>query len=71
MQKRGSEVQEYLTTLWNQYGNTMVKTSYSTALKTVAGQLTGQSGAGGASASKAKAAASGNPGAGQPAPPQK
>ncbi len=71
MQKRGSEVQEYLTTLWNQYGNTMVKTSYSTALKTVAGQLTGQSGAGGASAAKAKATASGNPGAGQPAPPQK
>ncbi|MDE5814486.1 MAG: hypothetical protein K2H72_09380 [Muribaculaceae bacterium] len=34
MQNRSSEVQEYLQTLWNQYGNTMVKSSYKTALTT-------------------------------------
>ena len=34
MQNRSGEVQEYLQTLWNQYGNTMVKSSYKTALTT-------------------------------------
>ena len=48
MQNRSSEVQEYFQTLWNQYGNSMVKTSYSTALSTVAKNLTGQSAAGAA-----------------------
>lgn len=34
MQNRSSEVQEYFQTLWNQYGNTMLKTSYKTAITT-------------------------------------
>lgn len=34
MQNRSGEVQEYLQTLWNQYGNTMLKSSYKTALTT-------------------------------------
>ncbi len=34
MQNRSGEVQEYLQTLWNQYGNTLVKSSYKTALTT-------------------------------------
>lgn len=40
MQNRSGEVQEYLQTLWNQYGNSMVKTAYKTALSTVATDLT-------------------------------
>lgn len=34
MQNRSGEVQEYFQTLWNQYGNSLVKTSYKTALST-------------------------------------
>lgn len=40
MQNRSGEVQEYFQTLWNQYGNTLVKASYKTALSTVANDLT-------------------------------
>ncbi len=40
MQNRSSEVKEYFQTLWNQYGNTLVKASYKTALSTVATDLT-------------------------------
>lgn len=39
MQNRSGEVQEYLQTLWNQYGNTMVKSSYKTALTTGVNEL--------------------------------
>lgn len=39
MQKRSGEVQEYFKTLWNQYGNTLVKTSYKTALSTAVNDL--------------------------------
>lgn len=39
MQKRSGEVQEYLQTLWNQYGNTLVKSSYKTALSTAVNDL--------------------------------
>lgn len=39
MQNRSGEVQEYFKTLWNQYGNTLVKTSYKTALSTTANDL--------------------------------
>lgn len=70
MQNRSGEVKEYFQTLWNQYGNSLVKSSYSTALKTAANQLTGQ---GTSSAAKAmpKAAAAGgaNPTAGGAATP--
>lgn len=34
MQNRSGEVQEYFQTLWNQYGNTLIKSSYKTALTT-------------------------------------
>lgn len=34
MQNRSGEVQEYFQTLWNQYGNTLVKSSYKTTLST-------------------------------------
>lgn len=40
MQKKSGEVHEYFQTLWNQYGNNLVKTSYKTALSTVATDLT-------------------------------
>lgn len=40
MQNRSGEVQEYFQTLWNQYGNKLVKASYKTALSTVATDLT-------------------------------
>ena len=39
MQRRSGEVQEYFQTLWNQYGNNLVKTSYKTALGVVANDL--------------------------------
>lgn len=39
MQNKSSEVQEYFQTLWNQYGNTLVKTSYKTALTTGVNEL--------------------------------
>lgn len=41
MQNRSGEVREYFQTLWNQYGNSMMKTSYSTLLNTTVNQLTG------------------------------
>lgn len=40
MQNRSSEVKEYFQTLWNQYGNTLVKSSYKTALSKAATSLT-------------------------------
>ena len=40
MQNKSGEVQEYFQTLWNQYGNTLVKSSYKTALSTFANDLT-------------------------------
>lgn len=40
MQNRSSEVKEYFQTLWNQYGNSLVKSSYKTALTKVASDLT-------------------------------
>ena len=61
MQNRSNEVQEYFQTLWNQHGNNLVKSSYSTALKTVANDLTGKS----AGASAKNVQIGGNPGMGQ------
>lgn len=67
MQKRGSEVQEYFRTFWKQYGNTLLKTSYSTALKTTVSTLTSAAGAGAASGAKAGGApAGGAPAGGAP-----
>lgn len=40
MQNRSGEVKEYFQTLWNQYGNTLVKSSYKTALSKFATGLT-------------------------------
>lgn len=39
MQNMSDEVQEYFQTLWNQYGNTLVKTSYKTVLTTGVNEL--------------------------------
>lgn len=41
MQQRSGEVEEYFTTLWNQYGTQLVKSSYSSTLKTALTDLTG------------------------------
>ena len=41
MQNRSGEVKEYFQTLWNQYGNNLMKTSYSTLLNTTVKELTG------------------------------
>lgn len=40
MQNRSGEIQEYFKTLWNQYGNNLVKTTYRTALSTAANDMT-------------------------------
>lgn len=40
MQNKSGEVREYFQTLWNQYGNNIVKTSYSTAVKGTINGLT-------------------------------
>lgn len=63
MQNRSGEVQEYLKTLWNQYGNTLVKTSYKTALSTTANDLIPLKK--GASAGALKSGGAGGMGAGQ------
>lgn len=60
MQNRSGEVQEYFQTLWNQYGNSLVKASYKTALQTTTNKyvtplLTGAAGAAAKSAGAAKA----------------
>lgn len=57
MQNRSSEVQEYFQTLWNQYGNSLVKASYKTALSTGVNKLTAPLLNGGSSMSSAAAAA--------------
>lgn len=63
MQKKSGEVQEYFQTLWNQYGNSLVKSSYKTALSTGVNKLTaplfggGSSMSAGAAAAKAQGAA--------------
>lgn len=57
MQKRSGEVQEYFQTLWNQYGNNLVKSSYSTAVKTAVNNLTGQSAGAAVKGAAAKGAA--------------
>lgn len=53
MQNRSSEVQEYFKTLWNQYGNTLVKSSYKTALSTGVNQLVPLKGTGSSAKSNA------------------
>lgn len=63
MQNRSGEVREYFQTLWNQYGNNLVKASYKTTLSTVAKDLTALLMSGGASAAKAPAAAATQAGA--------
>lgn len=42
MQNRSGEIQEYFKTLWNQYGNNLVKTTYRTALSTAANDMTSE-----------------------------
>lgn len=61
MQRRSGEVQEYFQTLWNQYGNNLVKSSYSTALKTTVNNLTGQSAGNGSSKASAPKSAGQTP----------
>lgn len=56
MQNRSGEVQEYFKTLWNQYGNTLVKSSYKTALTKAANNLTAPLFNGGSSMSSAAGA---------------
>ncbi len=56
MQKRSGEVHEYFQTLWNQYGTSLVKASYKTALSTVAKDLTTPSMSGSKMPSAASAA---------------
>lgn len=72
MQNRSGEVQEYLQTLWNQYGNKMLKSSYTTLLNTaVQGLKGGGSSMGGGSRAAAAAmqgAGSGAAGAGGGSP---
>lgn len=58
MQNRSGEVQEYFKTLWNQYGNTLVKSSYKTALSTGVNTLLPSKSAG---ASSKSASSSGAP----------
>lgn len=67
MQNRSGEVQEYLQTLWNQYGTTMLKTSYKTALTTGVNDLLPKKSGGASSmgASAAKAGGAAPAGAGQ------
>lgn len=78
MQKRSGEVSEYFKTLWEQYGNKLVKTTYTNTLTTVGKSLTGSSAASGgskaASTASAKAATSAGTTGAKPAagaPPQK
>lgn len=59
MQNMSDEVQEYFQTLWNQYGNTLVKTSYKTVLTTGVNELIPLNT--GATMPYSKAAASGQP----------
>lgn len=61
MQNRSSEVQEYFQTLWNQYGNTMLKTSYKTALTTGVNDLVPMKTGGASSAAGASSARGQNP----------
>lgn len=65
MQKRSGEVREYFQTLWNQYGNTLVKTSYKTVLTTTAndvyGKIKGTPAASAPASKSAKAPASTKP----------
>lgn len=56
MQDKSSEVQEYFQTLWNQYGNSLVKSSYKTALTVGANNLTAPLLNGGSSMSSAAGA---------------
>ena len=74
MQKHSGEVEEYFTTLWNQYGNNMVKTSYKTILNTTLQHFGLTQAAASANAQKAamaaKAAAQGQGGAQSGAQPQ-
>lgn len=59
MQKRSGEMQEYLQTLWNQYGNSLVKTSYKTALTTGINELIPTKSTGMSTSAKGSAASQG------------